>query len=462
MTETFNAAAFFVDRHVDEGRGESIAIECGDERIAYPRPSGVRQSIRLGAQGRAGGPAGRARPAADARRAGDGLRVLRRHQDRRRAGPAQHALDRFRLRLRPARRPRRACSSSALHCCRVWARPPSPPIPGYATSSSWAVRPLTASRSLPLLDARLADSRRGANEPRRGGVLAVFVGQHRPSQGLRPPAARHARVRGDLRAGHPAASDRADRCFSVAKLFFAYGLGNGMYFPFSVGATTILWPGAVTPAVVCGLIERYRPTLFFSVPTHYAMLLAHREEGREFDLSSIRLRRLGRRVAAAGDLRTLSRAVRRRDPRRHRIDGGPAHLHLQSPRRGPNRDRAARSCPATRRDSWTRLAAQFPRGEIGSPDDPRRLDLRLLLEQARADEGHDRRPLDSHRRPVLRRRAGLLFGSPAVRTTCSRSAVSGSARPSSRTRCSSTRRCRRAASWGSPTPTAWSSRPPSS
>ena len=35
MTETFNAAAFFVDRHVDEGRGESIAIECGDERIAY-------------------------------------------------------------------------------------------------------------------------------------------------------------------------------------------------------------------------------------------------------------------------------------------------------------------------------------------------------------------------------------------------------------------------------------------
>jgi benzoate-CoA ligase len=79
-----------------------------------------------------------------------------------------------------------------------------------------------------------------------------------------------------------------DRCFSVAKLFFAYGLGNSMYFPFSVGATAILWPGAVTPGVVCGLIERYRPTLFFSVPTHYAMLLAHREEEREPDLSSIR------------------------------------------------------------------------------------------------------------------------------------------------------------------------------
>ena len=57
---------------------------------------------------------------------------------------------------------------------------------------------------VPLLDARLAASRRGADQPRRGGVLAVFVGQHRPSQGLRPPAARHARVRGNLRAGHPA------------------------------------------------------------------------------------------------------------------------------------------------------------------------------------------------------------------------------------------------------------------
>jgi benzoate-CoA ligase family protein len=79
-----------------------------------------------------------------------------------------------------------------------------------------------------------------------------------------------------------------DRCFSVAKLFFAYGLGNSMYFPFAVGATTILWPGAVTAPVVFDIIERYRPTLLFSVPTQYAMLLAHTATDREFDLSSIR------------------------------------------------------------------------------------------------------------------------------------------------------------------------------
>jgi benzoate-CoA ligase len=80
----------------------------------------------------------------------------------------------------------------------------------------------------------------------------------------------------------------SDRCFSVAKLFFAYGLGNAMYFPLAVGATGILSPGPVTPPIVYELIERHRPTLFFSVPTHYAMLLAHHHESREFDLSSIR------------------------------------------------------------------------------------------------------------------------------------------------------------------------------
>jgi benzoate-CoA ligase family protein len=85
----------------------------------------------------------------------------------------------------------------------------------------------------------------------------------------------------------------SDRTFSVAKLFFAYGLGNALYFPFSVGATTILWPGPPTPTNVYAVIERYRPTLFYSVPTGYAMMLAYGrpedEAAREFDLSSLRL-----------------------------------------------------------------------------------------------------------------------------------------------------------------------------
>ena len=80
-----------------------------------------------------------------------------------------------------------------------------------------------------------------------------------------------------------------DRCFSVAKLFFAYGLGNALYFPLAVGATSILYSGPPKPQNVFETIERHRPTLFFSVPSNFAALLAHhRDNGREFDLSAIR------------------------------------------------------------------------------------------------------------------------------------------------------------------------------
>jgi benzoate-CoA ligase family protein len=76
-----------------------------------------------------------------------------------------------------------------------------------------------------------------------------------------------------------------DRFFSVAKLFFAYGLGNALYFPFAVGATTILLPGPPTPANVFAVVEKHRPTLFFSVPTSYGQLLAQEQAA---DFSSVR------------------------------------------------------------------------------------------------------------------------------------------------------------------------------
>ncbi|MCV7411455.1 benzoate--CoA ligase [Mycobacterium florentinum] len=65
-----------------------------------------------------------------------------------------------------------------------------------------------------------------------------------------------------------------DRCLSVAKLFFAYGLGNSCFFPLAVGATTVLERARPTPAVIAQRIRAERPTLFFGVPTFYSSLLA--------------------------------------------------------------------------------------------------------------------------------------------------------------------------------------------
>src|SRR2546425_8432513 len=58
-----------------------------------------------------------------------------------------------------------------------------------------------------------------------------------------------------------------DITFSVSKLFFAYGLGNGMYFPFSVGARTVLDPERTKVERVIEMVARHRPTVFFAVPT---------------------------------------------------------------------------------------------------------------------------------------------------------------------------------------------------
>ena len=76
----------------------------------------------------------------------------------------------------------------------------------------------------------------------------------------------------------------SDVFLSAAKLFFAYGLGNGMSFPLSVGATAILWPDRPTPEAMFRLMREYQPTLYFGVPTLYAAMLAHlQQNGGEAD-----------------------------------------------------------------------------------------------------------------------------------------------------------------------------------
>jgi benzoate-CoA ligase family protein len=81
----------------------------------------------------------------------------------------------------------------------------------------------------------------------------------------------------------------SDVSFSVAKLFFAYGLGNGLYFPLWVGATTILLPDRPLPETVYAVIDRFRPTVFYSVPTSYAALLHVAEQTGRTSLHRVRM-----------------------------------------------------------------------------------------------------------------------------------------------------------------------------
>ncbi|WP_427912057.1 benzoate-CoA ligase family protein [Ramlibacter sp. MMS24-I3-19] len=75
-----------------------------------------------------------------------------------------------------------------------------------------------------------------------------------------------------------------DVVFSAAKFFFAYGLGNALTFPMSVGATTVLLPSRPTPAEVFKVITTHQPTIFYGVPTLFAALLADPSRPKRADV----------------------------------------------------------------------------------------------------------------------------------------------------------------------------------
>lgn len=108
-----------------------------------------------------------------------------------------------------------------------------------------------------------------------------------------PKGVRHVqrslRATADSYGAHVLAIAADDVVFSVAKLFFAYGLGNSMTFPLSVGATAILSSGRATPEHVLAMMARYRPTIFFGVPTLYAKLVNHAGLGRNAGSDRLRL-----------------------------------------------------------------------------------------------------------------------------------------------------------------------------
>ena len=114
-----------------------------------------------------------------------------------------------------------------------------------------------------------------------------------------------------------------DRCYSVAKLFFAYGLGNSLLFPFSVGATSVLDPARATPGGAVTRLTEDRPTLFFGGPAFFAALLNTDAPADAF--GTVRL------AASAGE--ALPAEIYRRFTKRYGVDiidglGSTEALHI--------------------------------------------------------------------------------------------------------------------------------------
>ncbi len=289
LPATFNAADYFVDRHLREGRGDRIAIECGAERVTY-----AALAARVAAVG-------------EALQAFFGVRREERVLLWLLDGPAFFYGFWGAIRAGAVPVPvntmwKAADVAYVLHDCRARVA-----VVSAALLPVWDSIPLEQRRGIEhvlvaegapydgalALDEVIAQSGNTGDPAPTSRDDAAFWLYSSGSTGP-PKGCVHLQhdmvVCASAYARHVLEISERDRCFSVAKLFFAYGLGNALYFPLSVGGTSILWPGPATPTAIYEIIERHRPTLLFSVPTSYGMLLAHESGGaRDFDLSSVRL-----------------------------------------------------------------------------------------------------------------------------------------------------------------------------
>jgi benzoate-CoA ligase len=273
IPEQFNASAYFVDRHVAEGRGARIAIECGDERVTY-----AALAERVNRCGNALRDECRVRP---------GERVVLLLLD----GPAFFYAFFGAIKIGAVPIPvntmwktadyRYVLNDSGAGVAIV-SDALLPAIDAIPRSDVPALRRIVVAGGAGTFDSLLAAGGSDLDPARTAHDAPAFWLYSSGSTGA-PKGCVHRQhamvVCAELFGKRILGIRESDRCFSAPKLFFAYGLGNAGYFPLAAGATSILWPGRPIAADVYKVIERHRPTLFFFVPTGYGMMLACRGLG---------------------------------------------------------------------------------------------------------------------------------------------------------------------------------------
>jgi benzoate-CoA ligase family protein len=280
-----NAASWFVDRNVDEGRGASPAVHCGGQTLTY---AGVQEHVNR--TGNALAELGIAREDRVLLLCHDAPEFVGAFWGAIKIGAVPVPVNTF---LKPEEW-LYCLEDSGAHVVVL-----SAPLaePAAAMLARTAHRPHVLVAGGPA-GPHLSYEERCARA--KTDLAAASTSRDDPAFWLyssgstgAPKAAVHLQhdmlVCSDTFARHVLEIRSADVVFSAAKLFFAYGLGAAGYFPASVGAQCILHPQRMTPALAFEVLVRQRPTLFFAGPALYAAMLAFKDAPPRDALGSLRL-----------------------------------------------------------------------------------------------------------------------------------------------------------------------------